>query len=307
MLVVSISALVIAAFYGGAIKAQQQESGGGMVALAEKPNLDAFVRPGYNYAEPFGSCANCHNTMGAKGDHNAEAAGFMFDYTNNKFVLSGSGWYSAKHSMSNEGETQNTYCARCHSPMQADPNAEFKFGSYKQIADGQFEAVTCAVCHPSHNSAVELGRRLGMYKLGMDRTKTEAYDVVHEGNEDVLCLNCHVTRHGEGNPAMDLMVVAGVRCIDCHMAVYDKVPGTEVDKRFHDWKVGKNLPYSCGVEGSVTHCHPNFSVAATRAFIPYLREQHQDKGFKGQDAKKLRSAADYLKLWKKLQAQVSAQ
>jgi hypothetical protein len=102
------------------------------------------------------------------------------------------------------------------------------------------------------------------------------------------------------------MVEAGVRCMDCHMAVYDKIPGTEVDKRFHDFKVAKNLPYSCGAEGSVLGCHSNFSVEATRAFIPYLKSQHKDWGFGGKDMKKLNTAADYLRLWKKLQAEYEA-
>jgi hypothetical protein len=136
----------------------------------------------------------------------------------------------------------------------------------------------------------------------MARTSPDAYKVVEEGNEDELCLNCHTNRHNEGNPAFDLMYVAGVRCIDCHMAVYGKINGTEKDKRMHDWKVAKNLPYSCGVEGAVTHCHPEFSVEATRLFIPYLKDQHRSMWPKNKTTRKLRTAADYLRLWKQLQA-----
>ena len=266
------------------------------------PTPSPLNRPDYNYSESNG-CTSCHFLRGAGGDHMPEAVGVRFDDATKAFVFTGGGWRASVHAQTNYASTQNTYCAKCHSPLQAKPDAEFKMGKSEPIADGKVEGVTCAACHPSHNAAVVLGRRLGVYKLGMDKSTAEAYDVVHEGNEDNLCLNCHTNRHNEGNPAFDLMYVAGVRCIDCHMAVYDKIVGTEVDKRMHDFKVAKNLPYSCGVEGSVIHCHPDFSVEATRAFIPYLKDQHRETWSATKTGKKLRTAADYLRLWKQLQAE----
>lgn len=263
----------------------------------------AKIRPNYNYSEAY-RCAGCHATMGAGGVHNAEAVGVLYDKDTTTWSFTGNGWLAAKHSQSNYVSTQNTYCAKCHSPLQATAEAAFGIGKSASIPDGQTEGVTCATCHPDHNAAVVLGRRLGIYQWGVDRAKPEAYKVVEEGNEDVLCLNCHTNRHNEGNPAFDLMYVAGVRCIDCHMAVYGKITGTEVDKRLHDWKVAKNLPYSCGVEGAVTHCHPEFSVEATRLFIPYLKDQHRSMWPKSKTTKRLRTAADYLRLWKQLQAGV---
>jgi hypothetical protein len=234
-----------------------------------------------------------------------EAVGMSFDNSTNAFVFTGGGWRASVHAQSNFKSTQNTYCAKCHSPLQATADAVFKVGASQPIADGKVEGVTCAACHPSHTSAVVLGRRLGIYQWGMDKSKPEAYKVVHEGSEDILCLNCHTTRHNEGNPAFDLMYVAGVRCMDCHMAPYGKILGTEVDKRFHDFKVAKNLPYSCGVEGSVIHCHPGFSTEATLAFIPYLKDQHRPMWDEDKTSRKLKkSAAAYLKLWKDLEAGV---
>lgn len=280
----------------------------GLLALTQGTNAQsnptpAKVRPNYDYSESY-SCTACHFTMGANGDHMPEAVGVSFNNTTRVFDFTGEGWLASKHSQSNYGSTQNTYCAKCHSPLQAAPEAELKMGGSTPIADGKSEGVTCATCHPSHNAAVVLGRRLGVYKWGMDRTTAAAYDVVKEGNEDVLCLNCHTTRHNEGNPAFDLMYVAGVRCVDCHMAVYSKIPNTEVDKRFHDFKVAKNVPFSCGVEGSMTHCHPGFSAEATKAFIPYLKDQHRWM-WPNKTAKKLQTAADYLRLWKQLQAETT--
>jgi nitrate/TMAO reductase-like tetraheme cytochrome c subunit len=273
------------------------------VSPAANPTPAPLGRPDYNYSESNG-CTSCHFSRGAGGDHMPEAVGMTFDAATNAFVFTGGGWRASVHAQSNFKSTQNTYCAKCHAPLQADPAARFAIGASKPIVDGVVEGVTCAVCHPSHNAAVVLGRRLGIYKWGMDKTTAAAYDVVKEGNEDLLCLNCHTNRHNEGNPAFDLMYVAGVRCIDCHMAVNGEIAGTDVPKRAHDFKVAKNLPYSCGVEGSIIHCHPEFSVEATNAFIPYMKEQHRTMWVPDKTTKKLRSAADYLKLWKSLEAQV---
>jgi hypothetical protein len=268
------------------------------------PTPTAYDRPDYNYAESS-SCVACHFSMGTSGDHNPEAVGILYNDTAKQFYLSGGGWRSSMHAQSNYRSTQNTYCAKCHSPLQAAAASTFSVGGSQPIPDGQVEGVTCATCHPSHTAAVTLGRRLGVYKWGMDRNSADAYTVVKEGNEDVLCLNCHVTRHNEGNAAFDLMYVAGVRCIDCHMAEYGPmVANPAIEKRFHDFKVAKNLPYSCGVEGSVVTCHPGFSVAATEAFIPYLKDQHKNLWVKDSTTKKLNTAAQYLKLWKQLQDQV---
>jgi hypothetical protein len=263
----------------------------------------ALDRPDYNYSESNG-CARCHFVYGAKGDHNPEAVGVFFDSAKNAWTFTGSGWRASAHSQSNYKSTQNTYCAKCHSPLQAKAESEFKMGKSEPIPDGKVEGVTCASCHPSKASTAILGRRLGIYKIGMDKTKPEAYDVIQHGDEDRLCLNCHNKRHNEENPAFELMYVAGVRCIDCHMAPYGKIVDTEIEKRFHDFKVAKNLPYSCGVEGSVVHCHPEFSAEATAAFIPYMKEQHKEMWVPDKTTKKLRNAADYLRLWKKLQAEV---
>jgi hypothetical protein len=234
----------------------------------------------------------------------AEAVGALYDSTAKVFNFTGGGWLGSQHSQSNYKSTQNTYCARCHSPLQAKPDAEFKMGKSEPIADGQMEGVTCAACHPTHNAAVVLGRRLGIYKLGMDKSTPEAYEVIHHGEEDLLCLNCHTTRHNEDNPAFELMYVAGVRCIDCHMAPYGHILGTEIEKRAHDFKVGKNLPYSCGVQGAMVQCHPEFSAESTRALIPYMKEQHKWMWPKDKTTKRLKDAADYLRLWKQLEADV---
>lgn len=282
----------------------------GLLALtqavfAQNPTPSAYNRPDYDYSESS-SCINCHFIRGAAGaDHNLEAVGIMFNDTTRQFYLTGGGWRSSLHAQSNYVSTQNTNCAKCHSPLQAKADAVFSPGKAEPIPDGKVEGVTCAACHPSHTAAVTLGRRLGIYKFGMDRATAEAYDVIHEGDEDRLCLNCHEKRHNEGNPAFDIMYTAGVRCIDCHMAVYGPMQANPaIEKRFHDFKVAKNLPYSCGVQGAVVSCHPGFSAASTAAFIPYLKDQHREMWVKDGSTKKLNNAVQYMKLWRQLEEQL---
>jgi len=271
--------------------------------------MPAAIRPDYNYSEAY-SCTACHFIMGANGEHNLEAVGVHFDDTAKQFLFTGSGWLSARHSQSNHVSTQNTYCSKCHAPLQASAESSWKKGIFKNtdpIPDGQTEGVTCASCHPSHTVAAQLGRRLGVYQWGKDRTTADAYQVVQPGDEDTLCLNCHVERHNVDNPVFFRMYQAGVRCIDCHMAVYGTIANTDVPKREHDWKVAKNLPFSCGVEGSVIHCHPGFTVEGTRAFIPYIKEQHSTwqlpQGKKKTTTGDNLTAQDYMSLWQFLDGQ----
>jgi hypothetical protein len=265
----------------------------------------AKIRPDYNYTESYG-CTRCHVLRGDGGVHMAEAVGALYDSATRTFNFTGNGWLASQHSQSNYKSTQNTFCAKCHSPLQAKPEAEFRMGKSEPIEDGKMEGVTCAACHPSHTSAVVLGRRLGIYKWGMDKATPEAYEVIHHGEEDRLCLHCHTTRHNEDNPAFELMYVAGVRCIDCHMAPYSHIAGTEIPKMFHDFKVGKNLPYSCGVQGAMVQCHPEFGVESTRALIPYMKDQHRWMWPRDRTTKRLKDAADYLRLWKQLEEEAQA-
>jgi hypothetical protein len=280
------------------------------IAQAQNPTPAPLNRPDYNYTESSG-CTSCHFSRGAGGDHMLEAVGVAFNDTTRVFSFTGNGWRASTHAVSNYKSTQNTYCAKCHSPLQAKPEATFKKGiliNTEPIADGAMEGVTCAVCHPSHNAAVVLGRRLGLYKWGMDKATPEAYEVVKEGEEDLLCLSCHINRHDENVAAFKVMYDSGVKCVDCHMAEYGTILGTEVPKRFHDFKVAKNLPYSCGVEGSVSHCHPGYTTEGTLMFLPYVKQQHNGwwplKPGKMKN-KNQASPAEFTALWQQMEAEAA--
>jgi hypothetical protein len=275
-----------------------------LVIQAANPTPIGLNSPNYTYTEA-NSCTACHFSSGAGGDHMLEAVGVKIDSTNTVFSFSGSGWFASRHSQSNYGSTQNTFCAKCHSPIEATAQAQFSNGFFTNtdlIADGKTQGVTCAACHPPHGTVP----RLGIFLFG-DKTKVASYKLVPEDQQDLLCLNCHVNRHNEDNAAFKRMYDAGVQCTDCHMAVYGKIVNSTTNKRFHDFKVADNLPYSCGVQGSVSGftCHPAFSTNATMAFLPYMKQQHsawwplnpQKRG-----ARQLDTAEDYLTLWKEIQS-----
>jgi cytochrome c554/c'-like protein len=285
-----------------------------LLTVAANPTPAPLAPPTYNYTESNG-CPSCHFSRGAGGDHMMEAVGVSIDSANTAFTLSGGGWRASRHAQSNHGSTQNTFCAKCHSPIQATPQATFNNGFLENtalIADGKMEGVTCAGCHPPHG----VSPRLGIYHFGQDKTKVASYTIIQEDQQDLLCLNCHVNRHNETNAAFKRMYDAGVQCTDCHMARYGKIVGSEVNKRFHDFKVAQNLPYSCGVDGSAEGfvCHEGFSTEATLAFLPFLKEQHSDwwplKPGTGKRAgatatRTLETPADYMNLWKEIQNQTS--
>ncbi len=280
-----------------------------LITFAANPTPANLNPPTYNYSEAD-SCTSCHFSLGAGGDHMLEAVGVKIDSTNSVFSLTGSGWFASRHSQSNHGSTQNTFCAKCHSPVQATAGSSFVNGFLSNaslIADGQMEGVTCASCHPPHNAVP----RLGIFLFG-DKTKVTSYQLIQPDQEDLLCLNCHVERHNSDNVAFSRMYNAGVQCVDCHMAPYGTILNSTTNKRFHDFKVAENLPYSCGVQGSLSGftCHPEFSVEATMAFLPYLKEQHSDwwpMNPQKRASRQLNTPEDYLNLWKQIQAQFDTQ
>lgn len=279
----------------------------GLVLPGTNPTPAPLNDPLYNYSTP-NSCTVCHFLLGAKGDHMPEAVGVKFNDATQAFVLTGGGWFASHHSRTNHRSTQNTFCAKCHSPLEATPQATFEDGFLMNtalVADGKIEGVTCNACHPPHGT----NPRLGIYKYGQPTNQATSYQLIKEDEQDLLCLNCHIERHNENNPAFKRMYDAGVQCTDCHMARYGKVAGGTVIKRAHDFKVAQNLPYSCGVRGSLPGftCHSEFSANATLAFLPYLKEQHKewwplDPSAAGKTAGiQLQSSHDYYEFWRYLE------
>jgi hypothetical protein len=245
--------------------------------------------PTYDYAAPE-TCAQCHFILGL--DHTARVLGVIWNSQTQTWQLTGSGWLASWHAQSDRGSTENTFCAKCHSPLQASASATFDKGlvvNGSPVPQQRFQAVTCSTCHPPDNITAVLGAlnpnaidggAIAIY-LWKGYNNPASYQTLNPGQDDMLCLNCHEQRHNTDDAAFAAMYSAGVRCIDCHMAPYQYIGGgntglPQLAEVFHDWKVSANLPYSCGAQGSLTGCHSSFAVSDAQNIIPFIRQQHSE-------------------------------
>lgn len=180
-------------------------------------------------------CAGCHYGAGA----------FVMPFTAGT-------WLASEHNNQASDEAperfQNTYCAQCHSPFEADPAATHSANVV--VSADEWQAVTCASCHPPHSLRVEWGTPIGNYDIA-----AETWTPVYEEEADDLCVYCHTgTRHSRDfNAYGAIMHKKGVRCMDCHLP---KVPNPLDPGRMtrsHTFGVMENLPYSCINEA----CHDN--------------------------------------------------
>ncbi len=284
--------------------------------------------PTYDYTAPE-TCAGCHFLLGL--DHTSRTLGVIWNAQTQTWQLTGSGWLASPHSQSDHGSTENGFCAKCHSPMQAAATATFNSGQVTNAASipqQRFEAVTCATCHPPDNIAAVLGAlnpnaldggAIAIY-LWKGYNNPASYQTLNPGQDDLLCLNCHERRHNTSDTAFAAMYSAGVRCVDCHMAQYQYIGGgstglPQLAEVFHDLNVGADLPYSCGAQGSISGCHSTFTVTDAQNIIPFIRQQHIEwwslPPFNGQpqvalSAHSMMTVAEYRMLWKEISQTDSA-
>jgi hypothetical protein len=154
-------------------------------------------------------------------------------------------WEASEHGDSFGTDQGNTYCAQCHSPLQADLAATS--GTNDPISISDWQDVTCSVCHPPHNLRVEWGTPTGLYDIS-----TGGWTPVYREESNDLCTtNCHAgDKHLVDFKAVGSLMVEkkAVLCIDCHIP---KVPNTEDTNdrltRTHSLKVSDNVPWSCGI------------------------------------------------------------
>jgi len=159
-------------------------------------------------------------------------------------------WLESKHAQSYGVYQGNTYCAKCHAPFQADPNADH--ADKDPVSSDEWQAVTCGVCHPPRSLRIEWGTTIGVYDI-----TTEEYSPLLVDDSNALCTNCHTgLRHSQDFQGYGQVMFhkKEVQCIDCHMP---KTPVAD-DLKYraaHDFNVAANLPYSCGtIAGG---CHSN--------------------------------------------------
>ena len=77
---------------------------------------------------------------------------------------------------------QNTYCARCHSPFQADPEATY--GTSELVAEADWQAVTCGSCHPPHSLRVAWGTPIGNFDVDASTPENPVWVPVFEEEAD---------------------------------------------------------------------------------------------------------------------------
>lgn len=163
-------------------------------------------------------------------------------------------WSESHHAESYGVSQGNTFCAQCHSPLQADPGATE--ANNVALSKSAWEGVTCPVCHPPDQQREQWGTPIGIYDVA-----TGEYSPVSVADANELCTHCHTgPRHAPTFQGPGLtMLRRGVRCIDCHMA---KIAARDPDvgmRRAHDFNVEANLPHSCGVVPG--GCHSEMTEA----------------------------------------------
>jgi hypothetical protein len=276
----------------------------------------------YDYGTP-NSCTGCHFIDGY--DFLADAVGVAWSSDSMAWQRTGHGWLDSRHAQAEYGENNNTFCTKCHSPLQASAISSFSSGNIQAVAipDGSFASVNCEVCHLTHEAVGSVfdaenptaNTTVAIY-LWKGLNNPASYQAVLPGQEDQLCLHCHEEHHSTNIAAFEAMYSAGVRCMDCHMAPY-QMGGVRnsLAERHHDWKVAENLPYSCGVSGSLSGfgCHSEFGAASAQQFIPFLMQQHIEwwnlPPFTGvvtspqvaASAHSLSTSGDYRNLWNQIQ------
>jgi len=208
--------------------------------------IDVAAPEGYVYEE-LRRCAGCHEpSVGLDGNStHLNAIGLTGDPSSP--VLTGKGWLSGAHGRSQDATTvSNTYCAWCHAPSQ--PGVTSDIAAAEPIATGKV-GVSCIACHASEAVNEEFGHYQANFRPGGDRDSLVDFvprDPASGAETNDQCLFCHLRPHPFAYPPHGYMVESGhLRCIDCHMAVYN-VTESGREERYHNMKVAANKdPVTC--------------------------------------------------------------
>ena len=201
---------------------------------------------GYLYEEPR-RCAGCHdNARDSEGrSTHRNAVGLTGD--SEAPTLSGKGWISGGHGRSQDSTlVSNTYCAWCHAPSQ--PGATTAISQGRPIESGR-TGVSCIACHASDAVDEKFGTYQANFRPGGDRESLVDFvprQPASGSETNAQCLFCHLRSHSfAAPPHADLLERGELRCIDCHMAVYN-VTESGRKERYHNMKVAANNdPATC--------------------------------------------------------------
>ncbi|MCP4902943.1 MAG: hypothetical protein GY906_38765 [bacterium] len=215
-------------------------------ARAWSAAIDEVTPDGYLFEE-LRRCAGCHdasrNTEGNTTHRNAIGiSGGPVSAT-----VTGKGWLSGGHGRSQDhAVASNKHCAWCHAPSQ--PGVTQHIDQAKPISSGRV-GVSCIACHASEAINKRHGHYQANFRPGGDRDSL--VDFVPRNPESGIetndqCLYCHLRSHGFSvEPHADLLKKGSLRCIDCHMAIYNRLE-SGVEERYHNMKVAANEdPATC--------------------------------------------------------------
>lgn len=208
--------------------------------------VDLLTPEGYLYVE-VRRCAGCHDNAkdsDGKSTHR-NAIGFTGDAGSP--TLTGKGWLSGAHGRSQDSAiTSNTYCAWCHAPSQPGVTASIRDA---QPIESDRTGVSCIACHASDAVDEKFGTYQANFRPGGDRESLVDFIPRQpaSGREtNTQCLFCHLRPHPFAvGQHTDLLEKGDLRCIDCHMAVYN-ITESGRKERYHNMKVAANNdPSTC--------------------------------------------------------------
>jgi hypothetical protein len=221
--------------------------------------VDAVTPEGYLYEE-LRRCAGCHENAKDSAGRSTHRNAIGISGDPSSPTLTGRGWLSGAHGRSQDSEARsNTYCAWCHAPSQLGVTEHI--GAGRPIESGR-TGISCITCHASEAVNEEYGTYQANFRPGGDRESLADFVPRQpaSGTEtNAQCLLCHLRPHAFAVlPHADLLASGKLRCIDCHMAVYN-VTESGRRERYHNMKVAANNdPATC------RPCH-EFEEAEVRA------------------------------------------
>ncbi len=174
----------------------------------------------------------------------------------------GTGWEESAHANTYHNGTghdnDNSYCARCVSPFQYDPDTN-RTTAYL-IPEDEWEAITCIVCHDEHSLELALYNGTGReepvenpadlctachsgshHGTGWEESPHATTGVMDKDNSNTFCARCHSPFQGDpeatvtNNTAIPTGTGTGVTCTVCHnphtleLAFYDGAEHEEIE------------------------------------------------------------------------------
>lgn len=209
-------------------------------AAAWSAAVDAVTPEGYLYEE-LRRCAGCHDASRNEDGNSTHRNAIGISGDPDTPIVTGKGWISGAHGRSQDTSVvSNTHCAWCHAPSQPGVTAEIS--EAEPISSGRV-GVSCISCHASEAVNDTFGTYQANFRAGGDRDSLVDF-IARDPKDGVAtnsqCLYCHLDRHEFSIEPHGRMTDEGsLRCIDCHMAIYNRLE-SGVEERYHNMKVGPN-------------------------------------------------------------------